>query len=178
MRKPRPELRFVAAALALALAPTAPAIAAEVPPQRIGPGVASSVCIGETTSPRCAADTLLACFARAQRALCERVGAAPPDPMPAPRLLHFVLVREGVIRAAAPGAELPDLPWFRPGVTLLELNYRACPADETACGREPWEELQIYLRRAAAGWQVIHWHAPGDADQGGEFPDAFRPPAD
>ena len=163
--------RRVAIALALVLF-AGDADAGDV--QRIGPSVASSACIGESSSARCASDTLMACIARATRALCARVGAEPPEPMPAPRLIHYVVERESVIRQDQIADDLRDVAWFKPGYVLLEVLVRGCGADEAACESEPWEDLQIYARQQGGTWRIVHWRSPGDPDQAPQLPEAFR----
>lgn len=119
----------------------------------------------------------MACIARAERELCARVGAEPPDPAPRARRLQYRIDRESVIRAAQVGEDHRAMPWFRPGVTLVEFGLRDCEGGEAACAREPFEEFQAYLRSRDGRWQVEHWRATGDADQGAQLPEAFAPRA-
>lgn len=172
--------RLAAFAVAAGLAGAAcAATASEIQTRRIGPSSASSACIGEASSVSCAVDTLLACVARANRALCLRAGAEPPDPMPPPRTLFYAIERSGVIRREQVGDDQRDLPWFQPGHTLVELRLRACPAGQSTCPDEAWEDLQVYLHRQGQAWRILHWHAPGDSDASPQIPDSFspRPPA-
>ena len=106
-----------------------------------------------------------------------RVGAEPPDPAPRARRLQYRIDRESVIRAAQVGEDHRAMPWFRPGVTLVEFGLRDCEGGEAACAREPFEEFQAYLRSRDGRWQVEHWRATGDADQGAQLPEAFAPRA-
>jgi len=162
-------------AMALLLLLSLPAAASDV--QRIGPGnVATSACVGEATSARCAADTLMACIARAARGLCARVGAEPPDPPPPPRLIHYAVERESTIRQDQITDDLQDVAWFKPGYVLLEILVRACSGNELDCETEPWEDLQVYLRQQGNAWRIVHWRAPGDPDDAPQIPEAFRPP--
>jgi hypothetical protein len=168
--------RASAAFLLLGLLASAPVQASDV--QRVGPGnVATSSCIGEAGSARCAADTLMACIARAARPLCARVGAEPPEPMPPPRLIHYVVERESTIRQDQITDDLQDVSWFKPGYVLLEILIRGCSGDEAACDNEPWEDLQVYARLQGNAWRIVHWRAPGDPDDAPLIPEAFRPSA-
>lgn len=146
-------------------------------PRRAGPGIAPASCAATASGASCAIDMLVACIARAERELCARVGAEPPDPAPRPRRLQYRIDRESVIRAGHVGEDHRAMPWFRPGVTLVEFGLRDCEGGEAACAREPFEEFQAYLRGRDGRWQVEHWRATGDADQGVQLPEAFAPSA-
>ena len=112
--------------------------------QRVGLRSATSTCIGDASSPRCAVDTLMACLARATRALCLRVGAELPDPMPEPRAVEYVVERESVIRADEITDDLRDVAWFRPGYTLgIKLQGRSLLWD----GDILWHNHCILIRR-------------------------------
>lgn len=168
-------MRRLSAALLLVLLLTSPGRASDV--QRVGPNVATSSCVGEAGSARCAADTLMACIARAARPLCARVGAEPPDPMAPPRLIHYVVERESTIRPDQITDDLQDVVWFKPGYVLLEVLVRGCTGDDLACEDEPWEDLQVYARQQGNVWRIVHWRAPGDPDDAPQIPEAFRPSA-
>ena len=156
--------------LLLLLALAAPAGAN---PARVAPGVATSACIGEASSARCAAETLIACLARAERALCQRVGATVEAGLQ-PRLVEYVIERESVIRPDQISEDLRDVAWFKPGYVLVEVQLRACAPRLAACEEEEWEELQIYLRPRDARWEVVAWRASAEPDRPAELPEAFR----
>lgn len=143
--------------------------------RRAGPGIAPAPCAAGSSGAACAIDMLAACIARAEREFCARVGAEPPDPAPRPRRLQYRIDRESVVRAGQVGDDHRAMPWFRPGVTLVEFGLRDCDGAQAACAREPWEEFQAYLRERDGRWQVEHWRATGDADQGAQLPEAFAP---
>ena len=166
--------RIVGAAAGLVLAFAGGGEASE---RRIGPAGGTSSCVGDVASVGCAVDTLMACLARADRALCLRVGAEPPEPMPAPRAIAYVVDRSSVIRREQVGDDQRDLAWFRPGYTLVELRMRFCPPTGS-CADESWEDMQIYLRRQGQAWQIVNWLAPGDPDASPQIPESFvpRPP--
>lgn len=178
MRINAPSVAALGVAAGLAWASGA-AMASEVPTRRIGPSTASSACIGDVSSVACTVDTLLACLARANRALCVRTGAEVPDPMAPPRMLFYAIERNSVIRREQVGDDQRDLPWFQPGHTLVEIRLRACPPGQATCPDEPWEDVQIYLQRQGQAWRILHWLAPGDSDMSPQIPDSFnpRPPA-
>ncbi len=146
--------------------------------QRVGLRGTTSTCIGDASTARCTVDTLMACFARAARAMCQRIGAEPPEPMPEPRAVEYVVERESVIRADEITDDLRDVAWFRPGYTLMEIQVRSCSNDASDCDSETWEDLQVYLRQQGAAWRIVHWRAPGDPDDAPLVPEAFRPRPD
>lgn len=142
--------------------------------QSVSPGHATSSCIGDAASTSCTVDTLMACFARAARSFCARIGAEAPDAAPEPRRLEYVVERESVIRPDQITDDLRDVAWFKPGFTLVEMQIRACAAQAPDCETEPWEDLQVYLRQQGNAWRVVHWRAPGDPDAAVQIPDALR----
>ncbi|MGQ0662387.1 MAG: hypothetical protein ACT4P2_02140 [Pseudomonadota bacterium] len=164
--------------LALALAaPVLPATAEDAA-GRIALKTSTSACIGEPASPVCAALTLLACFARAERELCRRVGVADPGVPAAPALIEYVIERVSVIRPEDVTEDLRDLEWFRPGYALIEILRRSCPAEQESCAQERWEEAQIYARPLGDGpaggrWKIVTWRGDGEPDTAPEIPEAL-----
>lgn len=158
-----------------ALAASKPAPNAEI--ARIGPADATSACIGDAASQRCAAETLLACLARAEPALCRKVGLADIRGVPRePGAIEYVIERVSVIRAADVTEELRDVEWFKPGFALVEIIRRPCQA-AGACGEEPWDAVQVYLRPVDGRWEVVTWRGETEPDDLPEIPDLSRAPA-
>ena len=153
-------------------------------PGHITPDRATSRCIGSATSPVCAAETLLACLARADDSLCRQVGAAPPA-RPVGNAgkiqIDYVIVRVSVIRPEDVTDDTRDLDWYKPGYTLIEMDRRACPAEQASCGGDEWDDLQVYLRRQSDGatptWEVAAWRSESEPDLAPEIPDSFQHPA-
>jgi hypothetical protein len=167
----------VALALSLAASPAAAQTKpAEAKIGRVGPGTATSPCIGTATSPVCMAETLLACFARADASLCAKVGADPRAGAREPGLIEYMIERVTVIRAEDITEDLRDVDWFKAGYTLVELRRRNCPA-AGACGGESWDDLQVYLRPRDTMWEIVTWRGEAEPEGAPEIPDAFRPPA-
>lgn len=165
-----------AALLAVLLgAGLAPGLAGAAEPSRVAPGKATSACLGEASSARCAAETLIACLARVDRALCVRVGAAPADLPRETRLVEYVIERESVIRPDEVTDELRDVAWFKPGFVLVEAQLRACAPARATCDDEEWDDLQIYLRTREGRWEVVSWRTSSEPDRPGEIPEAFQP---
>jgi hypothetical protein len=139
---------------------------------RITPTQATSACVGSAGSPTCATETLLACFARADRSLCERVGADPRNGVREPGPTEYVIDRISVIRAEDITEDLREVEWFKPGYTLVELRRRRCAAE---CGDEPWEDMQVYLRPRGAAWEIVNWRGEVEEDEVPEMPEKFEP---
>ncbi len=153
-------------------------------PGHITPDRATSTCIGSAATPVCAAETLLACLARADDTLCRRVGAQPPA-RPVGNAgkiqVDYVIVRVSVIRPEDITDDTRDLDWYKPGYTLIEMDRRACPADQPSCTGTDWDDLQVYLRRAGDGtaptWDIAAWRSESEPDLAPEIPDSFQHPA-
>ena len=133
-----------------------------------------NVLVGEATSPRCTAETLIACLARVDRALCARVGATVAELPREARLVEYVIERESVIRPDQVTDELRDVAWFKPGFVLVEAQLRACAPARPACDDDDWDDLQIYLRPRDGRWEVAGWRSSAEPDRPGEIPEAFR----
>jgi hypothetical protein len=159
-------------AVALAGAALAQSKRPAEPIARIGPGQTTSACIGSTSSPVCSTETLLACFARAEPALCTRVGADARAAGRDTSLIEYLIERVSEIRAEDITEDLKDVDWFKAGYALVELRRRGCAAD--GCKDESWEDMQVYLRPRGAAWEIVAWR--GDLEQEGapEVPDNFR----
>lgn len=120
------------------------------PPERT-----DSRCIGQPDTPLCAVETLLACFARREAALCWRVWSPP--------------------RAGGdlfPGEKRPGYWWsYRvaaaepagPGEAVIAVAGRNCGLLLAApdCVTTPAAPTRYRLRRQADGaWQVVDWQSP------------------
>lgn len=153
-------------------------------PGHITPDGATSRCIGSAATPVCAAETLLACLARADDSLCRQVGATPPA-RPVGNAgkiqIDYVIVRVSVIRPEDITDDTRELDWYKPGYTLIEMDRRACPAEQASCSGDDWDDLQVYLRRRTDGatptWEVAAWRSESEPDLAPEIPDSFQHPA-
>ncbi len=147
---------------------------------RIWPNHATSTCIGQSSTPLCAAETLLACLARNDVSLCRRIGVtAPPiNEQGAHQQVEYSVERTSVIRPEDITDDTRDLDWYRPGYTLIELGRRVCDSGQPDCRDESWEELQIYLRPApgTAGFEIVSWRGEIEQDAAPEIPDNFLRP--
>ncbi len=79
---------------------------------RIAQTQATSACVGGNGSPTCATETLLACFARADKTLCDKVGADPRGMRDAAPI-EYVIDRVSVIRQEDITEDMRDLEWFK-----------------------------------------------------------------
>jgi hypothetical protein len=168
MIRPGAKTWVLAAAVALLTLPPAAAQTSKETPGRVTPDRATSACLGNATSPTCAAETLLACLTRGDTALCRTINVAAP-PRPASEMqAEYVVERVSVIRQEDVTDDLRDVEWFKPGYTLIEAQRRTCQASHDTCGEENWEDLQVYLRprpgSAPALWDVIYWRSESEPD--------------
>src|SRR5262245_5418557 len=123
-------LLFVAGLAAGLATSAAGAQTSTAKPGRVGPGVATRSCIGTAATPVCAAETLLACMARAEAELCRRVGVADPRTAVGqpPSLLEYVIDRSSIIKREDIPDDLRDTDWYKPGYALIEIERRSCAA--------------------------------------------------
>ncbi len=165
----------------------APFIGAAQPPgnvSRIAPGGATSDCLGAPSSPKCAAETLLACLARNDTALCRAVGidaARAIDRRGAAAsssaTVEYIIDRITVIRPEDVTEDQAGLDWFKPGFAMVEIQRRGCPLDIEACVEEPWEDFQVVLRPRGQRWEVVIWRVDTEPDSAPELPEKFDPSA-
>jgi|GEM_PF-1613727 len=168
----RPFLLLLAAALLASPAlaqTTSVAQATRDKPGRIAPDAATSACLGQPSTPACAAETLFACLTRGDAALCRTVGMmAPARSTAEPQQTEYVTERVSIIRPEDVTEDLRDLDWFKPGYALVEAQRRACPASAASCDGESWDDVQVYLRQrpgaAAPTWEIVHWRSESEPD--------------
>ena len=165
---------LVTASLVLGIVP---ARAQSKPPAdkigRIGPAQATSNCIGSASSPVCSTETLLACFARAEPALCAKVGADSRSAGRGAGAIEYWIERVSEIRAEDITEDLRELEWFKAGYTLVELRRRGCRPE--GCNDENWEDMQVYLRPRGASWEIVAWRGDLEQESAPEVPESFRP---
>jgi len=168
---------LIALTASLAGAAFTPAGAQSKPPAdkigRIGPGQATSGCIGSASSPVCSTETLLACLARAEPALCAKVGADTRAAGREAGAIEYWIERVSEIRAEDITDDLRELEWFKAGYTLVELRRRGCAA--AGCTDESWEDMQVYLRPRGASWEIVAWRGDLEQESAPEVPETFRP---
>jgi hypothetical protein len=134
----------------------------------------SSHCIGRPVDPICAVETAIACLARAQAALCRRVGVADlPRPRWRPhadryRLLSIRWIDEGDIagiyrsfryRTPELWERIPEDIQLRTGDVQIAAEHDICASDHEEgrrCAGSPWL-FDYYVRRKGDEWYVITW---------------------
>jgi hypothetical protein len=170
-------MRLFLCAIALMLMALAPADAA--PLGRVTPTSATSACIGTGSSPVCAAETLIACFARADIGLCRRIGVSEPgnEMAAGPRTVEYVIDRQSTIKKEDITDDLRDLDYFKPGYVLLEIRRRDCPSGQTNCEDVAWSDLQVYARPIpTGGWDIAGWRGDSEQESAPEIPENYQPP--
>jgi hypothetical protein len=164
--------------LVLAAAPFGARLqAADAKIGRIAPDGATSQCVGANTSPTCMTETLLACFARGDAALCRNAGIADPRSVTRePSVIEYVIERISVIRAEDVTEDMREVEWFKPGYALVELRRRSCPPPGSACAAEGWDDLQVYLRPRNGLWEIVTFRGELESESAPEIPETFQPP--
>lgn len=144
-------------------------------PGRIAPEIATSRCLGAPTTPACATETLLACVARGDAALCRALGVTPPARSGEPVQVEYIMERVSLIRPEDVTDDLREVEWFKPGYTLVEAQRRTCPASAADCDGESWDYMQVYLRprpdAAPPLWEIVYWRSESEPDVPQEIPD-------
>jgi hypothetical protein len=165
--------------LVLALLLTAPQIATAASPMgRISGGTATSTCIGSVSSPTCTAETLLACFARADVALCRRVNVADAgsELQAGSHTIEYIIDRQTTIKQQDITDDLKDLEYYKPGYVLLEIRRRDCAAGQATCADAAWSDLQIFVRPlATGGWDIAAWRGDNEQESAPEIPETYEP---
>jgi hypothetical protein len=108
---------------------------------------ATSDCIGDPRTPVCAVETLLACFARQDMALCKRVTARPVEPVGRKWDITYrilaVEIQKGTnaLKAKPAATEFAD---------VVIQNFAAGGDRYLHC-----------LERTVAGWRILGWAIEG-----------------
>lgn len=113
-----------------------------------------SRCIGRPESPLCAVETLLACFARRDEALCRQVWQPPRPDLP----LFTSRTPPGYwwsYRVAAAES-------VAAGEVVIAIAGRSCGPLSLApdCLTTPAPPTSYRVRRMGDGWQVVDWGSP------------------
>lgn len=146
------------------------------PTARVSPSEATSSCLGLPITPQCAADTLIACFARGDRQLCRAVGvsgARPDDGVP-PLLIEYLVERVSIIRPEDITDDLAGVDWFKPGYGMVELQRRSCPPERATCADEEWQALQVIARPRGERWEIVIWRSDIEPEILPEIPPVGR----
>jgi hypothetical protein len=126
----------------------------------------------------CAAETLLACIARADAQLCQRVGIADPRTAVGqpPALVEYFIERSSIIRREDIPEDLGDVDWYKPGYALVEIQRRSCQPGKPNCAEESWTDLQVYARPRGNLWDIVTWRSEAGDESAPDLPDAFNTP--
>lgn len=129
--------------------------------REIGPEHADSTCIGEATTPLCATETFIACWARREIDLCRRVYDGPlthfNDPDAKPHTFRYRLAEIG--RSADENRLPPEarlaFPWAEDDMVHVSVTRSVEPErnDITKVDRV------FFLAPTGNGWRIVHWLA-------------------
>ncbi|WP_300301286.1 hypothetical protein [Ferrovibrio sp.] len=119
----------------------------------IGPaGRSDSRCIGRPETPLCAVETLLACFARRDTALCRAVWppAATLDFAGASHIRYWWSYRVAAAEQFSPDEAVIAIAGRNCGLVSAEPDCRTTPAPPT----------RYRVQRRGNAWQVVEWASP------------------
>lgn len=128
---------------------------------------ATSACIGDASTPLCAVETLIACWARVEPALCSRVHDETPDPLPAPGLAPYraeYKVRSVRLLEDKDMGGYLDIAGYRPGFAEVTLLRRFPDSDSAAHPEREWMAYYYYLKPVRGEgpiegeWRVFAWN--------------------
>ena len=170
---------FAGAALTLCIT-AAPAAAQTKPPKPRSvvshPAPQPAPASASATSPVCMAETLLACFARAEAALCTKAGADARAGAREPGADRIPdRARDGHPRRRTSPKTCAMSTGSRPAIRWSKFGAATARAD-VGCGSEAWDDLQVYLRPRDNMWEIVTWRSEAEPEGAPEIPDAFRPP--
>lgn len=123
----------------------------------ITPTEATSNCIGDPKTPICAVETFMACSARLDRSLCERVGIHEfhfPDKAEAVR---YRILKVRILKDKDIPKRLRGVDWMKTGyadITLVlpDIIYSWCPK---GCQKD------FSVKPTAKGWEIVSWALQG-----------------
>jgi hypothetical protein len=118
---------------------------------------ATSDCIGDPRTPVCAVETLLACFARQDRGLCEKATRRKVELNSEQGSYRYRVLSVRILQEKDITPELRDADWWRPGyadVMIQDLDFIQpwCPK---GC------KVGYSVRPTATGWEVLEWAGEG-----------------
>lgn len=121
---------------------------------------ATSNCIGDPKTPVCAAETMMACFARLDLRLCEHVGV-DASLLQLPKIqenVRYQVLTSHVIRSEDIPPELQDVYWMKPGyveITILEMDF--IPSGGSSNEPPMGWKISYVTKSTASGWQIVSW---------------------
>lgn len=136
--------------------------------REIGPDRADSQCIGDATTPLCAVETFIACWARRDIDLCREVydgplrhfDAAGTQPYAFKYHLEAIYYPSG---KEFPEARQPD--WAAAGNAMVSMTNAPMSKDDDA--RKVWRNYLV--EPTGDGWRIAYWTVYPDLPDG--FPD-------
>ena len=145
--------------------PTSASLPVSAPEQKqITPTAADSACIGDPVTPVCAVETMIACLARRDAALCHKIGIEVLSfwfwDDPGPMTVAYMILESSEIRpedvAGAP-EKLKAAHWFQPGFYKTRTVEWFCQPGQAAQPSCAWSELSYYMKPADGEWRLASW---------------------
>lgn len=134
------------------------------------PATTTSKCIGDTSTPVCALETLLACFARNDYPLCAQTMLNPFEPTGEVSNVTYRIYESRRLQCNDPlldfygedyGNDYPSTP--RKGDVDFYIKIKYCEASEIKCKTDDAEDGYIGFRKIDDHWMSIG-HCIGDCD--------------
>ena len=146
--------------LGLAVGPAHRSAAQEPEIRRIAASDATSGCIGNPVTPLCAVETFIACWVRADPALCRRVGVDKKSIKPRNYSIEYYVELMRTLRPEDIALRLKDTYWYRPGFIEIELQERYCFPERKTCAVGAWKIFFYTLKQVDGKWQIVGWAGP------------------
>ncbi len=152
--------------------------AVEVDPAEIRfitPTGATSKCIGDATTPMCAAETLIGCAGRVWNKGCATVNFDFDPQKVSPRRIEYVIVKAGFVnKEKVRHAKKDDPPpgdpepgaysWLTEDAFQVLYFRRSCLATAESCGIAPWSHSMATVAPREGYWafSVVGYFDPDD----------------
>ena len=161
--------RLTGLALAITLLFAGASLADNSPINFIGPSVADSTCIGETSTYECDVDTWFACLHRKDSRLCGLLGLKDIsfNPRHEPGTRQYLIIDALVYSSDFSNANPRDVPIFEFDYLKVRVLERACVSAHSGmtCDKS-FSKAVYYLERPSDGFRLVGWSHEADATCG------------
>jgi len=134
------------------------------PVRRITQTSATSDCIGDPKTPLCAVETFIACFARENRALCQRVGRPDVQFVGGAQTVEYIIGPIEPIRGDDIRAGESHLDWKKIGNQIVDTMQRDCGAFGDSCLEFRWTFYSYVVSLTSGHWNIVSWYSENDWD--------------
>lgn len=144
------------------------AVAEGKPVFAVGPGAEGGGCVGEISTPICAVDTWLSCFARVDAKLCARVAPHVKVLFGSDWVPVFERYQIAEILTITPERINPRLAKFqvKPGDVEVRLRQHRCQDATGNCNLDNTVKSAYFLSHREGGWILRAWTDENAGDTG------------